>query len=45
MHNLLEYSNNYPMTSGNLWNYSRDKVKDSAKENNDVNNFRINNNN
>ena len=24
MYNLLEYSQNYSMTSGNLWNYYRD---------------------
>ena len=44
MYNLLENSNSYPMTSGSLWNYYRDEVNDSAKENNDANNFRINNN-
>ena len=44
MYNLLEYSNDCSMTSGNLWNYYRDEVKDSADENNDANNFRINNN-
>ena len=32
------------MTSGSLWNYYRDEVNDSANENNDANNFRINNN-
>ena len=26
MHNLLEYSHNYSMTSGNLSNYYRDKI-------------------
>ena len=26
MHNLLEYSDNYSMTSGSLWNYYRDKI-------------------
>ena len=44
MYNLLENSNSYPMTSGSLWNYYRDEVNDSAKESNDANNFRINNN-
>ena len=44
MYNLLEYSNDRSMTSGNLWNYYRDEVNDSADENNDANNFRINNN-
>ena len=28
MHNLLEYSQNYSMTSGSLWNYYRDKIDD-----------------
>ena len=33
MNNLLEYNNNnYSMTSGRLWNYYRDKVKDPANE-------------
>ena len=42
MYNLLEYSDNYSMTSGSLWNYSRDEVNDSADEN--KNNIRTNNN-
>ena len=35
MHNLLEYSGNYSMTSGSSWNYYRDKVggvNDNASE-------------
>ena len=44
MHNLLEYSDNYFMKSGSLWNYYRVKVNDSANENNDANSYRINNN-
>ena len=44
MYNLLEYSGNYSMTSGNLWNYYRHEVNDSANENNDTNNYRTNNN-
>ena len=28
MYNLLEYSQNYSMTSGRLWNYYRDKIDD-----------------
>ena len=44
IYNLLEYSNNYSMTSRNWWNYYRDEVNNSANENNDVNNFRTNNN-
>ena len=30
MYKLLEYSDNYSMTSGSLCNYYRDKVNDSA---------------
>ena len=41
MYNLLEYRDNYSMTSGSLWNYYRDEINDDAGEN--VNN-RINNN-
>ena len=40
MYNLLEYSDNYSMASGSLWNYYRDEINDDANEN--VNN-RINN--
>ena len=41
MYNLLEYSGNYPVTSGRLWNY-RDEVDDDTNESN-TNNFRIGN--
>ena len=41
MYNLVEYSDNYSMTSGSLWNYYRNKLNDDANEN--VNN-KINNN-
>ena len=34
MYNLLEYSDNYSMTSRSLWNYHRDEVSDDANENN-----------
>ena len=44
MYNLLEYSDNFSITSGTVWNYYRDNVNDSANENNDANNHRINNN-
>ena len=44
MYNLLEYSGNFSMTSGSLWNYYRDEVNDSANENKDANNYRVNNN-
>ena len=43
MCHLLEYSNNYSMTSRSLWNYYRDEVNDFANENNDADNFRISN--
>ena len=43
MHNFLEYSNNYSMTSGRLWNYDRDQVNGNANENN-TDNHKINNN-
>ena len=39
---MLEYSENYSMTSGSLWNYSRDEVNDAANENDDADNYRIN---
>ena len=42
MYNLLGYSDNYSKTSGSLWNYYRDKTNDSANENHDANNYRIN---
>ena len=41
MYNLLEYSANSSMTSGNLWNYYRDEVNDDADEN--YNDYRLNN--
>ena len=43
MYNLFEYSSNYSMTSGSLWNYYRDEIKYSGIENNDDGN-KINNN-
>ena len=43
MCNLLEYSDNYFLTSESLWNYYRHEVIDDANENDDANN-RINNN-
>ena len=45
MYNLLEYSDNYSMTSGSLWNYYRNEINDSANENSDKDNYRINSNN
>ena len=44
MFELLEYSDNYSMASGSLWNCYRDDVNDDANENNAANNHRINNN-
>ena len=41
-YNLLEYSDNYSMTSGKLWNYYREEVNDVA--NGDAANYRVNNN-
>ena len=32
------------MTLGSLWNYYRDEANDSANENNDANDYRINKN-
>ena len=43
MYNLLEYSDNYSMTLGSLWNYCRDEVNVDGDKNNNVNNNRINN--
>ena len=37
MYNLLEYNDNYSVTSGSLWNYYRDLVNDSVIENDDDN--------
>ena len=38
MYNQLEYSENYSMTSGSLWNYYKDEVNVDANENNAANN-------
>ena len=43
MYNLLEYSGNYSMTSGSLWNYYRDEVNDNTTKNN-LDNYKINHN-
>ena len=32
MYNLLEYSDNYSMTSGRLWNYHRDEINDDTNK-------------
>ena len=39
MYNLLEYSQNYSMTSGSLWNYYRDKIDDVDDNASDDNSF------
>ena len=30
MYNLIEYSDNYSDTSGNLWNFKRDEIINNA---------------
>ena len=44
MYNRLDYSGNYTMLSGSLWNYYRDEVIDDVNENCDDGNYKINNN-
>ena len=43
MYNLLEYSHNYSMSSGSLWNYYRDEINDNENKN-DANEDTVNNN-
>ena len=38
IYDLLEYSHNYSMTSGSLWNYYKDEVNGAANENDAANN-------
>ena len=33
MYNLLEYSDNYSMKSGSLWDYHRDEINNDVNEN------------
>ena len=40
MNNLLEYSDNYSMTSGSLWSYYKDELNDGDNENN-TDNYKI----
>ena len=40
MYNLLEYSQNYSMTSRSLWNYYRDKIDDVDNNASDGKSFR-----
>ena len=44
MYNLLNYSDNYSIKSGSLWNYYEDEVNGDANESNPAGNYRINNN-
>ena len=37
MYNLLDYSKNYSKTTGSLWNYYRDEVKDDINDYNGPN--------
>ena len=37
MHNLIEYSNNYPDTSGSLWGFKRENIVNTAYVTNDDN--------
>ena len=39
MYNLLEYSKNYSITSGSLWNHYRVEVNDDANGNNAAGNM------
>ena len=41
-YNLLEYCDNYSVTSGSFWDYYRDKVNDNVNKN-DTDNNKINN--
>ena len=43
MYNLLEYSDNYSMTSGSLWNFYKDEISHDVNEIDNANN-RIDNN-
>ena len=43
MYNMFEYSDNYSMAFGSLWNYYRDEINDDANEDNAARN-KINNN-
>ena len=43
MYNLLEYSDNYSMTSGSVLNYYRDELNDDVNESNPAGNYGVNN--
>ena len=42
IHDLLGYSDKYPLTSGCLWNYSRDGMNGDANENNNAGSYKTN---
>ena len=42
MYNLIEYSKNYRKTTGTLWNYYRDELRDDTNDNNDPKKYVIN---
>ena len=44
MYNLLEFSDNYSMKTGSLWNCYRNEVIEVVNKNNKAANYRINNN-
>ena len=44
MYNMLEYSNNYSVTSGSFLNYNRDEVNNDLNGNNDAGYYSINEN-
>ena len=44
IYNLLEYSDNYSITSGSLWNYYREESIDDASEINESGDYTVNKN-
>ena len=40
MYNLLEYSQNYSITSGSLWNFYRDEIDDFDDNASEVESFK-----
>ena len=42
MYSLVEYSNNYSMTSERLWNYYRDEINNDENENDNKNRLKNN---
>ena len=41
MHNLIEYSSNYPETTQSLWLYSKDEATDSNADIANTNSFKL----